>query len=106
MPFLRFDGYYLLSDWWEIDYLQQRSFQMARWKLRQLVFGEVEEKPEHFLPSMEYKLIGYAWFPWIYRLILFTGIALLVSNFSLNCLGFSFFWLKSCGLSCNRLRRS
>lgn len=87
MPFLRFDGYYLLSDWWGIDNLQQRSFQLARWKLRELVFGLPESKPEHFLPHLERKLIFYAWFTWIYRLILFTGIALLVYHFFFKLLG-------------------
>ena len=66
---MRFDGYYILSDWWGIDNLQQRAFQLARWKLRQLLFGAIEEKPEQMLPSMEFKLICYAWLTWIYRLV-------------------------------------
>ncbi|PXW89760.1 putative peptide zinc metalloprotease protein [Nitrosomonas sp. Nm84] len=90
-PFMRFDGYYILSDWWGIDNLQQRSFLLAKWKLRQLLFGSVEEKPEHFSPEIEFKLIGYAWFTWFYRLILFIGIALLVYHLFFKLLGIILF---------------
>ncbi|WP_244070770.1 HlyD family efflux transporter periplasmic adaptor subunit [Nitrosomonas sp. PY1] len=90
-PFMRFDGYYILSDWWGIDNLQQRSFLLAKWKLRQLLFGSIEEKPEHFSPEIEFKLIGYAWFTWLYRLILFIGIALLVYHLFFKLLGIILF---------------
>ncbi len=90
-PFMRFDGYYILSDWWGVDNLQQRSFQLAQWKLRQLLFGEIEDKPEHLFPSLEFKLICYAWLTWLYRLILFLGIALLVYYFFFKLLGLILF---------------
>ena len=90
-PFMRFDGYYILSDWWGVDNLQQRSFQLARWKLRQLLFGAIEDKPEHLFPSLEFKLICYAWLTWFYRLILFLGIALLVYHFFFKLLGLILF---------------
>ena len=38
-PFMRFDGYYLLSDWWGIPNLHERSFQLAKWWLREKIFG-------------------------------------------------------------------
>ena len=38
-PFLRFDGYYLLADLLGTPNLQQRSFALARWRLRELLFG-------------------------------------------------------------------
>lgn len=90
-PFMRFDGYYILSDWWGVDNLQQRSFQLAQWKLRQLLFGVIEDKPEHLFPSLEFKLICYAWLTWLYRLILFLGIALLVYHFFFKLLGLILF---------------
>ena len=43
-PFMRFDGYYILSDWWGIDNLQQRSFRLAQWKTRQFLFGNPGRK--------------------------------------------------------------
>ena len=38
-PFLRFDGYYLLSDFLEVQNLQDRSFALGKWKLRQVDTG-------------------------------------------------------------------
>ena len=90
-PFMRFDGYYMLADWWGVDNLQQRSFQLAQWKLRQLLFGAIEEKPEHFSSALELKLIAYAWATWFYRLVLFLGIALLVYHFFFKLLGLILF---------------
>lgn len=90
-PFMRFDGYYILSDWWGIENLQQRSFILAQWKLRQLLFGRIEEKPEHFSPNLEFKLLCYAWATWLYRLLLYLGIALLVYHFFFKLLGLILF---------------
>ena len=91
---MRFDGYYILSDWWGIDNLQQRSFQLAQWKLRQFLFGAIEEKPEFFFPDLEFKLICYAWLTWFYRLILFLAIALLVYHFFFKLLGIILFFVE------------
>ncbi|MCP5246624.1 MAG: biotin/lipoyl-binding protein [Burkholderiales bacterium] len=93
-PFMRFDGYFILSDWWGIDNLQQRSFRLAQWKTRQFLFGSLEEKPEYFLPGMELKLICYAWLTWLYRLVLFLGIALLVYHFFFKLLGILLFFVE------------
>lgn len=90
-PFMRFDGYYILSDWWEVDNLQNRSFQLARWKLRQIVLGVSTEKPEHLPPGLEFRLICYAWLTWLYRLVLFFGIALLVYHLFFKLLGIILF---------------
>ena len=34
-PFMRFDGYYVFSDWLKAENLQPRSFALARWKIRE-----------------------------------------------------------------------
>lgn len=86
-PFMRFDGYYLLADWWGVDNLQSRAFSLARWKLRQLLFSVPEQKPETVPPPVERRLILYAWATWVYRLIVFTGIALLVYHLFFKLLG-------------------
>lgn len=91
IPFMRFDGYFMLSDAWGIENLQERSFQLARWKLRQWLFGAIEDKPELFSRALEFKLICYAWITWMYRLILFLGIALLVYQFFFKVLGLILF---------------
>lgn len=98
IPFMRFDGYFMLSDAWGIENLQARSFQLARWKLRQWLFGFIEDKPERLPQHLEVKLIYYAWITWLYRLILFLGIALLVYQFFFKVLGLILFAVEIIGL--------
>ena len=93
-PFMRFDGYYLLSDWLGVPNLQDRSFAMGRWKLRTLLFGSEEPPPEFYPPKLKVILILYAWSTWVYRLLLFTGIALLVYQFCFKALGLLLFAIE------------
>ena len=90
-PFMRFDGYYLLADWLGVTNLQPRSFALARWQLRRLLFGFDDPPPEHFPPRQTVILIAYAWATWLYRLMLFAGIALLVYHFFIKVLGIFLF---------------
>ncbi len=80
-PFMRFDGYYILSDMLGFENLQERGFAMARWKLRETLFGLGVPKPELLSPRLELSVILHAWGTWIYRFALFVGIALLVYSF-------------------------
>ncbi len=93
-PLMRFDGYHLLSDLLGIDNLQDRSFQLGTWKLREVLFALNEPCPEHLPPGRVRFLIGYAWVTWLYRLILFTGIALMVYHFVFKALGLILFFLE------------
>jgi len=86
-PFMRFDGYFILSDWLDWPNLHDRSFALARWSLRERLFALGEEAPEHLSPSRRAGLIVFAWATWIYRLVLFVGIALLVYHFFFKLLG-------------------
>ncbi len=86
-PFLRFDGYYLLSDAWKIANLQSRANVMARWWLRETLFGLRREPPEPFPRSTRAWLISYAIGVWIYRLFLFIAIALIVYHLFFKVLG-------------------
>ena len=86
-PFMRFDGYYALADWWGIENLQPRAFALARWSLRERLFGFGEPAPEP-LPQRQLRLmVLYAWATWLYRLVLFLGIAVLVYHFFFKALG-------------------
>ena len=93
-PFMRFDGYYILSDLWGIDNLQARSFAFGRWKLREILFGLGEPKPEKISDENTVKLYIYAWLIWIYRFFLFIGIALLVYYFFFKLLGVFLFIIE------------
>ncbi|MGD2136824.1 MAG: efflux RND transporter periplasmic adaptor subunit [Gammaproteobacteria bacterium] len=77
-PFVRFDGYYLLADYLDIPNLQSRAFELARWKLREWLFGPGDPAPGTVPADRQRLLIGYAWATWFYRLLLFTGIGLFV----------------------------
>lgn len=90
-PLLRFDGYFLLSDLLDLPNLQQRSFALARWRLRQTLFGLPDAPPERFQPWLHRILLLYAYATWIYRFFLFLGIALLVYHFAFKLLGIALF---------------
>lgn len=78
-PAMRFDGYYLLTDLLGIDNLQQRSFQVARWKLREWFLQLNIPPPEEGLTDQRIRwMVVYSIFTWIYRIILYTAIALFV----------------------------
>jgi putative peptide zinc metalloprotease protein len=86
-PFLRFDGYFILCDWLDMPNLHARSFALARWKLREWLFALGDARPEHFAKQKERWLILFAWGTWLYRLVVFLGIALLVYGFFFKALG-------------------
>ena len=77
-PMMRFDGYYLLSDLVEIQNLQDRSFALGKWRLRNWLFGLGEPCPEILPGRTRTFMIVYAYCTWTYRFFLFLGIALLV----------------------------
>ncbi|MBF0323415.1 MAG: biotin/lipoyl-binding protein, partial [Magnetococcales bacterium] len=86
-PFLRFDAYYMLSDWIEVQNLHARSGTLGRWWLRELLLGLGEPDPEPDLHPIRSFLILFAYLSWIYRLILFLSIALLVYYYFFKLLG-------------------
>ncbi|MDP5240629.1 HlyD family efflux transporter periplasmic adaptor subunit [Uliginosibacterium sp. 31-16] len=90
-PFMRFDGYFILSDWLDMPNLHERSFALARWKLRELLFALGEAPPEHIGRAKQRALIAFAWTTWLNRLSLFLGIALLVYHFSVKLIGIVLF---------------
>ncbi len=90
-PFMRFDGYYLFSDWLDIANLQDRAFALARWRLRENIFAFNLPPPELWHSKRRRLLIAYAYGTWLYRLILFTGIAWAVYHFFFKALGLALF---------------
>jgi putative peptide zinc metalloprotease protein len=94
IPFLRFDGYYFLSDWLDIPNLHTRAFAFGRWYLRQGLLGTTSPPPEIVSPGRQRFLILFAYATWIYRLILFTGIALLVYHLFFKALGLILFGVE------------
>lgn len=90
-PFMRFDGYYLLSEMLGVDNLQQRAFVLGRWRLREWLFRLGEPNPEQLSPRLNRILVVYAYLTWLYRLVLFVGIALIVYHYFFKALGLLLF---------------
>ncbi len=86
-PFMRFDGYFLLSDALNMPNLHERAFALGRWWMRERLFGWGDAPPERFSPGRRRGLIAFALATWLYRLVLFFGIALLVYHAFFKALG-------------------
>lgn len=93
-PFMRFDGYYAFSDLIRVPNLQNRSFELARWQIRNWLFGFKEPMHEPFAPKMHHLLVAYALITWVYRLIIYFGIALLVYHYFFKVAGIMLFMVE------------
>jgi len=93
-PFMRFDGYYIFSDWLKVENLHPRSFALAKWWLREFLFGLNVPAPEILNPARRNALIIFAFFTWTYRFFLFLGIAFLVYHFAFKLLGILLFIIE------------
>lgn len=85
-PFLRFDGYYILSDIVDLSNLQFRAFALGRWQLREWLFNFGEPMPEAWTKVQQRWLLLYAYCTWVYRFFLFIAIATLVYLFFFKAL--------------------
>ncbi len=93
-PFMRFDGYFALSDLLGAQNLQPRAFALGRWRLREWLFGFGEPPPERLATRRAALFIAYAYATWAYRFFLFIGIALLVYHFAFKALGILLFLVE------------
>lgn len=90
-PFMRFDGYFILSDMIGIANLHARSFAFGRWWMRKVLFGLNDPPPESVLPKLRLFLITFSYIVWIYRFVIFLGIAILVYHYFFKVLGIILF---------------
>jgi len=74
-PLLRFDGYYLLSDFWRIPNLQQRSMALVKWKTAEFLFGLGDPPPEALSNFQLSRMLIYAYACVFYRFMLVALIA-------------------------------
>lgn len=93
-PFMRFDGYFLLCDVIGMPNLHSRSSAYARWWTREQLFGLNDEVPEPLNEIQRKFFLVFACATWIYRLIIFFGIALLVYHFFFKALGIALFLVE------------
>lgn len=90
-PFMRFDGYFLLSDALDLPNLHERAGALARTWLRRVLLGWDEPDPEVLPPRLRRGLIVFALLTWVVRLIVFVGIALAVYHVFFKLLGILLF---------------
>lgn len=93
-PFMRFDGYFILSDLLDFPNLHERASALARVTLRRNLLGLQEEWPETFPTGQRRLLVTFAIITWLYRLVLFLGIALAVYLFFFKLLGIILFMVE------------
>lgn len=93
-PFMRFDGYFITCDALDMPNLHERSFALARWKLREWLFGLGEYAPEQVPTVRQLWMITFAWLTWLYRLVLFLGIAVVVYHYFFKLLGVLLFGVE------------
>lgn len=88
IPFMRFDGYYVLSDALDLPNLHDRASALAlRW-IRFRLWGLNSGDPEPQMSQvMRRLLMGFAVVTWIYRLIVYLAIAWLVFDYFFKALG-------------------
>jgi putative peptide zinc metalloprotease protein len=90
-PFMRFDGYFLLSDVLDLPNLHARSGALARAWMRRVLLGWDEPDPEPFPARLRAGLIAFALLTWLYRLVVFVAIAIAVYHVFFKLLGLLLF---------------
>lgn len=78
-PLLRFDGYYILSDWLEMPNLANRANAVVQSWVKRRLFG-VEETPPKETVAEQRWLVPYAFASHIYRLTVTFSIVFLVAE--------------------------
>ena len=86
-PFMRFDGYFILSDLLDFPNLHERAGAMAKAFMRRTLLRMPAPDPEPFSPEVRWKLRLFAYITWLYRLAVFLGIAFAVYYFFFKALG-------------------
>jgi putative peptide zinc metalloprotease protein len=90
-PFMRFDGYYVVSDALNMPNLHERSGDLARTWIRRTFLGWKDTWPEHFSRKVHAALVSFAIGTWVYRFFLFLGIAVAVYFMFFKALGIFLF---------------
>ncbi|CAM5450308.1 HlyD family efflux transporter periplasmic adaptor subunit [Eoetvoesiella caeni] len=90
-PFMRFDGYFVLSDVLDLPNLHTRSFAFGRHFLRRRLLGWRDPLPEPMPRRVARFLTVFAFIVWIVRFTVFLGIAIGVYLYFFKALGIFLF---------------
>jgi putative peptide zinc metalloprotease protein len=78
-PLLRFDGYYMLSDWLEIPNLKQRSNRYLGYLCERYLFGGDPERPLTARGEPAW-FVGYGIASFVYRIVVVTVVLILLGQ--------------------------
>jgi putative peptide zinc metalloprotease protein len=100
-PLMRFDGYFVLTDWLRIPNLQTKSLGLVRYLFLNRVLGVESVEPHQAVEEKFFILLIYGISAFIYRVFLYTGIVVGIYyrfdktlGVMLGCLAFSLFILR------------
>ncbi|WP_413529241.1 HlyD family efflux transporter periplasmic adaptor subunit [Rahnella inusitata] len=93
-PFMRFDGYYILCDWLDFPGMHERAGNWAKRAMRWHLLGIEDPAPDNVSPGFARFLTLFAFAAWIYRLLLFVGIAVVVYHAFFKALGVLLFLVE------------
>lgn len=79
-PLMRFDGYYILSDWLEIPNLNQRSTGQLRYLAERFLLGVKSAQDQAHSKVEAWWLVVYGISALIYRTIVFAGIVWVIAD--------------------------
>lgn len=79
-PLLKFDAYYVLSDWWEEPNLQKVSQSQLGYLLKRYVMGILEAQGRHRSVGKNVRLVIYAVASFLYRMSIMVTIAVWVAT--------------------------
>lgn len=79
-PLVRFDAYYVLSDFWEIPNLAKRANDMFGYQLGRRLLGWQPEPAQQALADARGKLIFYALASFLYRIVIVVGISIYLTQ--------------------------
>lgn len=79
-PLLRFDAYYVFSDWLELPNLAARANQYFSYLVKRYLYGLKDLAPQSESRRESFWLASYAISSFVYRLFVMVAIALFVAN--------------------------
>ncbi len=79
-PLLRFDGYFILSDWLELPNLSGRAFDSMKHLMKRRVWGMSRAVDPARSPSERAWLLAYALLAGVYRVMIAVGVLLFIAR--------------------------
>ncbi|MGE5664110.1 MAG: hypothetical protein ACM31I_07270, partial [Deltaproteobacteria bacterium] len=79
-PLLRYDGYYMFSDWAEIANLYQRGLEYVGYLFQRYVFGVKYLRQPYAGPGERFWFVAYTVTSFVYRAFLYAAIILFIAG--------------------------